>query len=241
MRFIFTFLGMLIALALLLPPFPQDPNYHHFAAEKNILGIPNFWNVLSNLPFLAVAIAGWMRPNKTRGAMAEVFRLGVFLTAFGSAYYHWLPTNERLFWDRLPMTIAFSGVIAALISRRVDSKWGARILWPLTLLNASTVFYWRWSESNGHGNLTPYGVVQFGTVALLLGILLLSRRADKSQRFLWLALVAYIGAKLFESFDRQIAEVLGVMGGHPIKHCAAALGCWWLHRALFEKVETVND
>ena len=32
----------------------------------------------------------------------------MLLTAVGSSYYHLAPDNERLFWDRLPMTIAFS-------------------------------------------------------------------------------------------------------------------------------------
>src|SRR5215468_7870367 len=46
---------MAISLAglLLLPPILQDQNYHQFADQRTILGIPNFWNVVSNLPFLA--------------------------------------------------------------------------------------------------------------------------------------------------------------------------------------------
>lgn len=37
-----------------LEPIPQDLNYHLFVDTLNILNIPNFWNTMSNLPFLIV-------------------------------------------------------------------------------------------------------------------------------------------------------------------------------------------
>ena len=40
----------------LLPPIPQDVAYHNFADQRTLWGTPNFCNVLSNLPFLLVAI-----------------------------------------------------------------------------------------------------------------------------------------------------------------------------------------
>ena len=43
----------LIAL-LPLPPFLQDQSHHQFADQRELFGIPNFWNVASNLPFIAV-------------------------------------------------------------------------------------------------------------------------------------------------------------------------------------------
>ncbi len=229
-------LASLITLAifsLVLPAFPQDPAYHNFAAQQTISNIPNFWNVISNAPFLIVALMAWFDKNRRRDSAANVFILGVFLTALGSAYYHWMPSNERLFWDRLPMTIAFSGVISAIISSRFNQKSGAALLWPVLFFSAASVCYWRWTEAHGHGNLTPYGIVQFGTVALLLGALIFVRRKNSEQRFLWFAAAAYVAAKLLEACDRPIAEALQMMGGHPIKHLAAAVACWYLHRALF--------
>lgn len=230
-------LGLLAlsVVALLLPGFPQDPNYHRFAAEYSFYGIPNFWNVISNLAFAVVAFFAWSDRKRATGAIAEVFRIGVFLTAFGSAFYHWTPTNDRLFWDRLPMTIAFSGVICAVISACRDDGLGGFLLWPILLLSCCSVVYWRWTEGQGHGNLTPYGIVQFGTVALILGTLVFSRRQTLERRPLWWAAGAYLTAKLLEGFDRQVAGVLRIMGGHPIKHLAAALACWWLHIALFRR------
>src|SRR5262245_66556667 len=46
------------AILPLLPPIPQDPSYHQFADQRTLLGIPNFWNVVSNLPFVLVGAMG---------------------------------------------------------------------------------------------------------------------------------------------------------------------------------------
>jgi hypothetical protein len=64
---------------LLLPPIPQDQSYHQFADQRTIFGIPNFWNVVSNLPFLAVGAAGLRRFRDDPATV--VFFLGVFQTA----------------------------------------------------------------------------------------------------------------------------------------------------------------
>ena len=54
---------MVISLAglLLLPPISQDQSYHQFADQRTLLGVPNFWNVVSNLPFIAIGAAGLWR------------------------------------------------------------------------------------------------------------------------------------------------------------------------------------
>jgi hypothetical protein len=46
---------------LLLPQIPQDQGYHQFADQRTMFAVLNFWNVLSNLPFLAVGVAGLRR------------------------------------------------------------------------------------------------------------------------------------------------------------------------------------
>jgi len=92
----------LLGLFLLVPPIPQPQDYHQFADQKTLLGIPNFWNVVSNVPFIAVGAAG-LRYFR-RDVSAGLFFLGVFLTGFSSSYYHWNPNDAGLFWDRLPMT-----------------------------------------------------------------------------------------------------------------------------------------
>ena len=43
---------------LMLDPIAQNLEYHLFKDQRTIFGIPNFWNVISNLPFLLVGIMG---------------------------------------------------------------------------------------------------------------------------------------------------------------------------------------
>jgi hypothetical protein len=57
-----------------------------------------------------------------------VFFLGVFLTGIGSSYYHWDPNDDTLFWDRLPMTLGFSAILALAVEERVSEKIGANLL-----------------------------------------------------------------------------------------------------------------
>ena len=90
---------------LLLPPIPQDQNYHDFADQRTLLGIPHFWNVVSNIPFIVIGAVG-LWPLRRSPAIVILF-LGILLTGFGSAYYHLDPDDSTLFWDRLPMAVSF--------------------------------------------------------------------------------------------------------------------------------------
>src|SRR5579864_5794390 len=113
------------ATALVLffvPPIRQWPSYHHFADHRAYLGIPNFANVISNLPFLRIGLIGMIFCSRKRNFVESserwpyfIFFLGVTLTCFGSAYYHWNPNDQRLVWDRLPITLAFMAVLDAII------------------------------------------------------------------------------------------------------------------------------
>ena len=44
-----------------LDPIPQNPIYHYFSDSLSLFGIPNFWNVVSNLPFLIVAVVAFFQ------------------------------------------------------------------------------------------------------------------------------------------------------------------------------------
>ena len=47
------------ALFLFTSPVPQDPAYYLFADSRTLLSVPNFWNVVSNLPFMFIGIWGF--------------------------------------------------------------------------------------------------------------------------------------------------------------------------------------
>ena len=171
------FLGLAIVTlgaVFCLPPIPQDQNYHAFADGRTMLGVPNFLNVVSILPFLVVGVLGlklllFTDAGHPAGSVWEeaerrpllVFFAGVSLTAFGSAYYHLAPDNDRLVWDRLPMTIAFMGFFASMIGDRIGLRAGMWLLWPLVWLGFASVLNWRMGESHDAGDLRLYGFVQF--------------------------------------------------------------------------------
>jgi len=194
---------------LFVPPIHQDHAYHNFADQRTILGVPNFWNVVSNLPFLAVAIWGWRR---VRGLALRIFLGGVAAVTFGSAYYHAWPSDETLFWDRLPMTVAFMALFAAIIEERVEKRAGRLLLWPLLLAGVASVVWWSYTD-----DLRWYALVQFfPPIAMLL---LLRGRRDP----LIPMMCFYVLAKLLEWQDHAIAALIAT-GGHPWKHVAAAAG-----------------
>ena len=206
-------------------PIPQDPGYHLFADTRRIGGMANFWNVASNLPFLAAGIVGLLRyPRLLHSESAEAYLVlcaGVVLVCFGSGYYHKAPSNERLFWDRLPMTIAFMALFYLLLSERVFRSTHRYALWLLVALGIAAALYWSWTESLGRGDLRPYALVQFLPIVLSPLILCLFKSRYLSNSLLPGAMGFYVLAKLLEQFDAQVYAATN-MGGHALKHVAAA-------------------
>ncbi|MBB6576735.1 hypothetical protein HNP33_000783 [Comamonas odontotermitis] len=112
--------AVLLALACLGPHVPQAAHYHDFADQRALGGLRNALDVLSNLPFAMVGALGLWRavlqaPAAVRASgalpwLALVFG-GLLLTAAGSSYYHLMPDDWRVFWDRLGMVPVFAGVL----------------------------------------------------------------------------------------------------------------------------------
>ncbi len=224
----------MVVVAAIVPPVAQDPAYHQFADTRPALGVPNFLNVISNLAFLVVGALGlgFLARDARRGGSAAFatpaerrpywpFFTGVALTAVGSSYYHWQPSNGTLFWDRLPMTLAFMALLASVIGERISRLAGARLLWPLLLAGALSALYWHVTEQRGAGDLRPYGLVQFGSMVLVPLILLLFPSRYTGASYYWLSFGCYGLAKICEYFDRGLLELMAV-SGHTWKHLAAA-------------------
>jgi Ceramidase len=224
-----------IVAALLLDPLPQDAAYHRFADRRALFGVPNFWNVATNLPFLLVGAWGLLTYRRIAspglGLHYATLCVAIALVAAGSAYYHLDPSTPALAWDRLPMTVAFMALFSAVIADRISWLAGRALLWPLVVAGLASIAWWVRSEAAGAGDLRPYALVQFLPVALIPLILLLWREGSIEARRLWLALAAYVLAKLAEWLDAAIMGTGGIVGGHALKHLCAALAAWWILRA----------
>ena len=233
-----------IGVDLFLPRIPQPQAYHNFADQRSFLGIPHFADVVSNLPFAVFGLWGlvfWVRSNSEPNSIHFVdrrerwpylvFFFGVLLTAFGSAYYHLEPGNARLVWDRLPMTIGFMAIVAAMIAERINVRAGLWLLPVLVLVGMSSVLQWYWSELHGAGDLRFYATVQAYSVLFVLIVLLLPPRYTRSSDLLFVA-GFYILAKVLEILDKPIFELGHVVSGHTLKHLAAAMTGYWVLRML---------
>ena len=225
------FTALCVLAAVLLPAMPQAIEYHDFADTRSWLGVANFGNVVSNAAFFFVGAAGLAATFGRRACFATpaerwpyaVFFMGVMLTAFGSAYYHLAPDNERLFWDRLPMTVAFMGLVSSQWVDRVNVKAGLALLVPLLVAGAASVVYWRITERAGAGNVVPYLALQAYAVFLVLILTYAvpsryTRGTDLYWVFAW-----YVLSKVLESADAFVYGAGGVVSGHTLKHLAAAV------------------
>lgn len=224
------------AVLLAVPPIAQWQEYHHFADQRAWLGVANFANVASNLPFTLIGVAGfvWLKRQGARALLDvrerwpwTVFFAGLTLLGPASAYYHLAPDDRGLLIDRLAMAVTFMGWLAIHLAERLDPRLALRLLPVLVLLGLGSVLYWYASELSGRGDLRLWGYVQFWPV-LLVGWLAW-RRPARYTGSMAVALVyaCYALALLVEWLDRPIFEATGVVSGHTLKHLIAAVGAAW--------------
>jgi hypothetical protein len=228
-----------IAMAM-QPPIPQPQSYHGFSDTRTLLGIPNFWNVVSNLPFLLVGALGLIEVLRGhyQGGLPSLrvaygaFFVGIALVCVGSGYYHWSPSNATLAWDRLPMAISFMIFVGIAVSEHINERLGRLIIPPLVVLGIFSVWYWHYTEMLGRGDLRLYGLVQFLSLFVLAMIFLLIPSRLTGIGYLWGMFGGYAAAKVLEEFDASVFGWGEVMSGHALKHMAAAAGMYCFVLAL---------
>jgi hypothetical protein len=201
-------LAAIIGTFCALSAYPQDPCYHRFADKRAFLSIPNFWNVLSNVPFLVIGVMLWKRKR--------VFALGLIVTAFGSGFYHWIPNDSTLFLDRVGIVVTAMALVSLLVEEYAGGY--ARIsLIVSEAIGVGSLIIWY-----ATGDLRLYGVVQFFPGLLIIALPLVFRPTNQGHGVLTLVLVFYAIAKLCETYDAEIYRQLYVVSGHTLKHIAAA-------------------
>ncbi len=236
-----------IVVTLMLRPIPQDVGYHQFADQRRILNIPNFSNVVSNLPFLFVGVFGLTKlkssiaPSPIKRMYLILF-LSIFLTAFGSAFYHYKPDNNSLVYDRIPMALVFMAFLSSVIASWIDINAGANLFIPLLLMGISSVILWNYSELKGHGDLRFYGFVQFFPILIIPLIFVLFRNPENNKGLFLLVwvIVWYLVAKLLETFDSGIYTYTNFISGHSLKHIAAAIATLYMVRFFEAKYTNFN-
>ena len=227
-------------IAVLLPPIPQPLSYHNFADQRSWLGIPNFGDVISNVPFAIVGIWGLIFLFGPRGKnfsdprerwLYVVMFAALILTAFGSGYYHLAPDNARLVWDRIPIMMVFMALLSAVIAERVSVTAGVALFPVFEIVGIASVLTWSAGELRGHGDLRFYAAVQVYAVLILLLTLLLPPKYTRGSDFV-VVVGFYALAKILEASDRQVFALGHIVSGHTLKHLAAAAASYWILRML---------
>lgn len=210
------------------PRISQNPSYHLFADKRRMLAVPNFWNVITNLPFVLIGAMGFFRLVKAqRNDASSLSRITLFIgiagIGFGSAWYHYHPTNVSLVWDRLPMTITFMSYLAIIVEQYVDKALGKRMVIPALIIGIFSVWYWHITEQQGMGDLRLYAWVQFYPMLCIPLIIFLYPASSKVRLGIGSVILVYALAKYAEANDREILNAIGVISGHSLKHIFASI------------------
>ena len=237
LHFIPTFaIALVVALMLLHGPIAQPAHYHEFADDSLWASIPHAADVLSNVGFAVVAIWGALRlwPQRNHPALRagwlgySMFLIALLLTAAGSTYYHVAPDDWRLVWDRLPIALACTGLLAGVRAQLVPRVNVTFEVIGLAAFAVASVAWWYVGQLSGDGDLRPYLMLQIAPL-LLIPLWQTVYGANRADR-LWFgfALVLYVLAKIAEVHDHEIHAMLGWITGHTIKHVLASAAAWVL-------------
>ncbi|MEO6921618.1 MAG: hypothetical protein ABI171_21635 [Collimonas sp.] len=230
-------------------PIAQLPHYNEFADQSAFMRVPHAADVFSNLGFALIAVWGLFRLRKVREqAFLEagwrgyhLFLAGLLLTALGSGFYHLAPDNSRLLWDRLPIALACTGLLAAIRAEtvtNVDSKANVALLAVCALFS---VGWWWLGERHGVGDLRPYLLIQGLPLVLIPLWQWIYRAPVADRRAVGIALLLYVGAKIAELNDHQLFDLLGVISGHTLKHLLATAAAGVLVCRVVRRTREWND
>ncbi len=220
-------LSLALVAMFFVPRIPQDPAYHDFVDSRTLLGVPNFWNVFSNIGYLIVGLYGLARVSRLQ---APVLQPGV---------HHLLCRGDvrcvRIFLVplRADERVARVGSPAdggRLHGAGVSRAGGARVL-ATVACGALAARDHRCGDASctGHGRRSrvseisdPYALVQFLPVLLMPLLLLLFPGNEQSA-------MCSGGPSRATSWRRlpsnSMGAIYGAIGssGHSIKHFVSSL------------------
>lgn len=209
---------------------PQD--YHHFADNRELFGIPNAMDVITNVFFVFVGGLGIFEIlNRQKTLLTRKswlwFFISILIIAPGSAYYHWAPNDMTLIWDRLPMSMGFMAMYVALCSEHIDLRIEKALL-PALVIGLISVLVWVVTS-----DLRFYFTVQFSTFVTVPVVLLLFPSRYSLKSYYFIALAFYALAKWVEVKDYEIYNgTEHLISGHSLKHIFAATGLLFLWKMI---------
>ena len=236
----------IVLVSIIMPPTPQEIQYHQFADQRNYFGIPNFLNVVSNIFIFFSGIAGFFFLLHSREFLNHkifthfserwpyiILFLSVIIVSITSAYYHLEPNNNRLIWDRIPITIGIGALLSITLIERISIKFGLILLPFLILFGIGSVIYWYWGEQYGFGNLNYYLVIQFYSILAIVILVKYFPSRYTRNKDIYIAVALYAFAKLVEILDHEIYNLGQIISGHSVKHLIVGLAVFWITYSLY--------
>ncbi|HEX8012710.1 MAG TPA: hypothetical protein VF814_17535 [Casimicrobiaceae bacterium] len=165
-------------------------------------------------------------------------------TAAGSIGYHWAPSDARLLWDRLPMTLVLAALTRLVLADRIHPAFARVAWWPFALLGAASALWWAWTGSAGADDLLLYVLVRIGAGGAIVWLLLLRRGRHTHGGLLVAAIALDVVMTIAEQLDYEIfVATRTLVSGHSEKHllAGALLGCVLAWLALREPASASNQ
>ncbi|KAK6273870.1 hypothetical protein POUND7_010953 [Theobroma cacao] len=214
---------------MVTPKIPLSYRHHLFADMRNFLGVPNTLNVITNFPFLIVGVLGFVL-SLGGGSFFNIslkgevwgwllFYGGIASVAFGSAYYHLKPDDNRAMWDTLPMMIAYSSLFSSFILERLGERIGLSILFSLLVLAVLSTSYAR--TFNDLRLCMTFQLIP--CIALPIMTFLFPPKYTHSGYWLWTSGVCIL-AKIEALADMKIYRANNyIISGHSLEHLCSAI------------------
>lgn len=243
---------LMAGVVIFFAPIHQSRDFYQYVDERTWLGLTNFANVATNLPFLLVGLVGLARLGRQSAVpgvlspgtdlLYGAFYTGLITTFIGSSYYHLLPGPWTLMIDRLAICICFIAFYCIVLSDYLSATLGRRLFLPLLGYSFGAVSYWYTSAlETGHGDLSAYLLVQLLPIVHLPIILWLFQPASTAsapRHHYLFALLAYLLAAWADARDSELFLLTGgFISGHSIKHLLAGAGGYLIYRSRVRRIQ----
>ncbi len=230
-----------LLIVAMMSPVLRGPAFHHYADARWLLGLPHAGDVLSNLPFVWVGIAGLIAARRAVGlprGLVALFFAGILGIGLGSGAYHVHPTDATLVFDWLPIVIAVAFLVALVASDRVDRSLGriAAVVLPTAGL-VSVMWWWAGGGTDG-GDMRFYATLQLLFIAMVPVMVLLYPKGRLPRADLLCGMVCFVLARLVNTRDASILDSTTLVSGHTVKHLMAGLAAWFVLRAVRRSATT---
>jgi len=187
-------------------PFPQS--YHNFTDKREFYGIPNTMNVISNI---AIMIPALYLLQKQKGV--SLLSVHILLLAVTSSYYHFLPNDERIFWDMIFVISLNTVILSFFISKN------AGIL--MYVFGIASVIYWKYNDD--------IRLYEFLKVVIPLYVISLLYKNNQMNSYVYVIICCMVLVRISEYNDKDIYELTHKkLSGHTLKHIIASVEIYYV-------------